>query len=464
MTYLASRHQEFVAEATTLLGREIKITYRYRTATNGMAIDISESEAVLLSRSPLIRSIVPDYQLQIETYAGPPWIGAESIWYGDAGIQARGEGVLVGVIDTGINWDHPSFEDPAGDGYKHINPFGGYLGLCELEEVNCNDKLVGVYDFVTDNPATEDVVEENTNGKDNHNHGSHTASTAAGNPVNVFVNGAINSQVSGVAPRANIISYRVCYQGEPASADAAACDSSATLQAIGQAITDGVDVLNYSVGGAPRDPWTFGSVDRAFLNARNAGIYTATSAGNDGPNPGTVGSPANAPWVKAVGNATHNTLPGSAIQNMTGGNTTPPGDIVGASLTGGTGKLVIVHAKDYGSALCGEGPAESQPTCAGNTGASSPWGTEKVFNGEIVVCDRGTYGRVEKGKNVLLAGAGGYVLANTAASVAELGDTIVADDHCLPGVHVEKDDGDELRAWLDSGSGHGASLSGLMLA
>ena len=87
----------------------------------------------------------------------------------------------------------------------------------------CNDKLVGVYDFVEDDPSTEDVVEENTNGKDNNGHGSHVASIAAGNPVNVLVNGVINTQVSGVAPRANIISYRVCYQGEPQTADSAGC-------------------------------------------------------------------------------------------------------------------------------------------------------------------------------------------------------------------------------------------------
>jgi hypothetical protein len=142
---------------------------------------------------------------------------------------------------------------------------------------------------------------------------------------------------------------------------------------------------------------------------------------------------------------------------MVGGSTPPPDDMIGASKTNGTTHLRIVHAKDYGSALCGEGPSESEPTCAANTGATNPWKGEQPFNGQIVVCDRGDYGRVEKGKNVMLAGAGGYILANT----AEFGESLVSDDHCLPATHIGKKDGDTLRAWLDSGSGHGGSLSGL---
>jgi subtilisin family serine protease len=460
LEYLDERRRSFRSEAASLLGRDIAVTHEYRYASNGLAVEITAAEAELLADSPLVKSIARDEKLQLQTYAGPQWIGADAIWTGDAGIQARGENIVVGILDTGINWEHPSFQQVASDGYQHSNPLGSQLGLCSLEEVPCNSKLIGVYDFVEDDPSTEDVVEENTNGKDNNGHGSHVASIAAGNPVNVLVNGVINTQVSGVAPRANVISYRVCYQGEPQTADSAGCGGSFALAAVDQAIEDGVDVINYSVGGDARNPWQGGSVDRSFLSARAAGIFVATSAGNSGPGEATVGSPANAPWITAVGNASHGTIPGNALQNMSGGTTAAPDDMIGASLTDGTGKLVIVHAKDYGNALCGEGPAESQPTCGGNTGASNPWDGEKPFNGEIVVCDRGTYGRVEKGKNVLLAGAGGYVLANT----EEWGEAIVPDEHCLPGTHIGYENAEILRNWLSSGSGHGASLSGLVLA
>jgi subtilisin family serine protease len=461
LEYIAERHEELRLEAALLLGRPVTPVFQYRSATNGMALDLTEAEAAELAESPLLKSIKPDTRHRLETDAGPEWIGAGAIWEGLPGFpQARGENVVVGVIDSGINWEHPSFADPSSDGYVFSNPLSQQLGLCGDPEVECNGKLIGVYDFVEDDPETEDVVEENTKGRDNDGHGSHVASIAVGNRANVLLNNAVNATLSGVAPHANVVAYRVCYIGQPVGADTAGCAGSAILSAIDQAVDDGVDVINYSIGSGPSDPWANGSIARAFLAARGAGVFVATSAGNAGPNPGTVGSPANAPWMVAVGNATHNRVFGTRVENLTGGATTPPGDLAGASLTGGSGQRLIVHAKDYGFPLCGTGPEELGASCASNTGASNPWKGQTPFNGEIVVCDRGQYGRVEKGKNVLLAGAGGYILANT----EEFGESVVADTHCLPSSHIGEEDGDKLRAWLDSGAGHGGSISNFTLS
>lgn len=458
LEYIGQRHQEFKAEASLLLGRPLSVVHQYRIAANGMALDLSPAEAEMLADSPLVKSLSPDTVSHLQTFAGPQWIGADELWTGSAGLEEKqGEGIIIGVIDSGINWDHPSFANPTTGGYSHTNPLGVYRGLCSqpASEAKCNDKLIGIYDFVEDDPSTEDVVEENTGGRDNDGHGSHTASIAAGNPVNTFYNG-YNVTPSGVAPRANLISYRVCYIGEPQGPDSGGCAGSAIIAAIDQAIADGVDVINYSIGSDAANPWSNGSISQAFLNARNSGIFVATSAGNDGPNEATVGSPANAPWIVAVGSATHNVTSGSLVQELTGGDTTPPGDIVGASNTEGIDKRKIVHARDYGNALCGIGEAELEPDCSGNLGESNPWDGQKPFNGEIVVCDRGVYGRVEKGKNLMLAGAGGFILANT----DEYGGSVVADDHCLPATHIGVEDGDRLRGWLASGSGHEGSLSG----
>jgi len=147
---------------------------------------------------------------------------------------------------------------------------------------------------------------------------------------------------------------------------------------------------------------------------------------------------------------------GSLVRQMSGGDTTPPVELLGASLTGGFSVAKIVHAKDFGNALCGVGEPESGVSCEDNTGKSNPF-APNTFNGEIVVCDRGDYGRIEKGKNLELAGAGGYILANT----DDQGEEMVADDHCLPATHIGDTAGDELRTWLASGSGHEASISGL---
>jgi hypothetical protein len=462
LEYLSSRHRAFRLEAASLLGRELSAVHKYRFASNGMAVDLTPAEAEILAESPLVRSINRDSRHKVETFAGPQWLGAEALWNGDAGFSStRGENIVMGIIDSGINWEHPSFDNPSPDGYIHENPFGTTLGLCGEEDVVCNGKIIGVYDFVEDNPSTEDVVEENTNGRDNTGHGSHVASIAAGNPANIFLEGAASVTLSGVAPRANIISYRVCYAGEPAGADSGGCMGSAILSAIEQAIQDGVDVINYSIGSISPctpgscNPWSFGTEDRAFLGARAAGIFVATSAGNEGPNPETLSSPANAPWLMTVGYATHDQTFGSVLEDLSGGSTAPPELVLGATLTNGIGVRKIVHAKDFGFPLCGTGEAELQSSCDGNLGLSNPWDGDKPFNGEIVVCDRGDYGRVEKGKNVLLAGAGGLILANS----SEFGESVTADLHCLPALHIGQEDGDALRNWLDSGGGHQGAIN-----
>ncbi len=76
---------------------------------------------------------------QIDTDAGPVWIGAQGIWDGTAtGDESKGEGLIIGMIDTGINGDHPSFADIGGDGYNHTNPFGAgnYLGWCDARHLH----------------------------------------------------------------------------------------------------------------------------------------------------------------------------------------------------------------------------------------------------------------------------------------------------------------------------------------
>ncbi len=464
LKFLDERFESFRGESALRLGRQLNPTHRYRNAVNGFATELSAQEVRTLRNMPGVVSIEPDEIYRLATDAGPNWIGADKIHDGSAGPYPAtgGEGMVIGIIDTGINWDHPSFADQgegAAPGWDHVNPFGIQLGLCSKSTVLCNDKLVGVYDFVKNDPGTPET-EENTDGRDNNGHGSHVSSIAAGNPLDITLSG-IPVTMAGVAPNANIVSYRVCYIGDATDPEDDGCQESAILSAIEQAIIDQVDVVNYSIGTDLADPWEPGSSTLAFLNLRAAGIFVATSAGNSGPHAGSIGSPANAPWIVAVGNASHDRVFGSALENLSGGDTPPPGSLIGATLTDGIGIRKIVHAKDFGYPLCGVGEPQSGEDCATNTGLSNPFDSG-TFNGEIVVCDRGTYGRVEKGKNLQLAGAGGYILANTDTDDPDL-QTIVADNHCLPAVHLGLADSDKLRTWLGSGSNQQGSMSGFSI-
>ncbi len=452
--FLDERFNSLQSQFEQETGIKIEAKFRYRNLMNGFAAEMSTETAELIRNMPGVKSVIQDYKEYPLTYAGPEWIGAGSIWTGEGPLpETMGEGMVVGIIDTGINVEHQSFAAIGDDGYTHTNPLGAYLGQCDQPDVNCNDKVIGVYNFTDDD----------TNGIDDNGHGSHVASTAAGNVINNLLKNVDGRNylynISGVAPHANIISYKICREDDESTPDddEGGCQGSAILQALDQVVTDGVDAVNYSIGaGFQPSPWS-NDTSQQFLALRAAGIFAATSAGNSGPGPSTVGSPANAPWITTVASASHDGVTATMLADMSGGNTAAPADMVSASKTPGITMKDIVYAGDFGNALCGEGPSESAAACVDNTGASAPsnWGPQ-TFAGKIVVCDRGDYGRVEKGKNVLLSGAVGYILINTAAT----GESTVADDHCLPAGHIGAQKGAVLRNWLTSGSGHRAKING----
>jgi subtilisin family serine protease len=437
LNYLAQKQAAFQGALAQTLGHSVSVPISYKYAFDGVVAALTRDEAAAVARMAGVKNVEKERMLQLQTDVGPTWIGAASIWDGSAAGGVRGtmgEGVVVGDIDTGINHDHPSFAATGGDGYTVRNPRGTFYGQCApvTGAPYCNSKLIGVYDFTGTTP------------EDDNEHGSHTASTAVGNVINPAVLHAptidIARKISGVAPHANLITYKAC--------TAAGCLNVETTQAIDQATADGVDVINFSIGGSSRDAWS-DSNGQAFLGARDAGVFASVAAGNSGPASRTMGSPANAPWVLAVAAATHNRKFVNHLTGMSGG----PADITGAGVTAGYGPATIVYAGDFGSPLCGSGPALPDGSSTINP---FPPGT---FHGEIVLCDRGTYGRVAKGNNVKAGGAGGYVLANDQAS----GDSLIGDAFALPGVAITYRDGLAVKSWLATAGTHTASIAGAAL-
>ena len=185
------------------LGQPLAAAHVYRVSLSGFAARMRADDAARLRAMPGVKAVHADVTYIPYLDAGPAWIGAPAIWQGPAGLRSQGEGVVVGVIDGGINWEHPFFADVGADGYNHTNPRGAQLGLCNQPIVACNDKLIGVYDFTN----------EGTSGRDTSNHGSHVASIAAGNRLNFSLalpGGSSSFTVSGVAPHANLLTYKVC--------------------------------------------------------------------------------------------------------------------------------------------------------------------------------------------------------------------------------------------------------------
>ncbi|MEE8331674.1 MAG: S8 family serine peptidase [Acidimicrobiia bacterium] len=445
--YLRGQQDSSLSAMETAVGHSLDVVYRYVAGNNGFAVRLSPAEASEIAKMREVAFVQRDFERELHTDNGPAWIGAAGLWGTDC-VDNCGEGRVVGVIDTGINPLNPSFADIGGDGYDHTNPNGAgvYVGVCDSADPSydptfpCNDKLIGAHGYATVNGGDP---------TDYDGHGSHTASTAAGNKLTaVTVTGndtgaaggpqSITRDIAGVAPHANVIAYAAC------------CTGAALTAAIDDAILDGVDSINYSIGsdGASNLWEDFDTV--GYLNARAAGIFVATSAGNNGPGADTVGSPADAPWLTAVGASTHDRALPNTLGSMVGGDTTPPADIEGKGFTVGYGPAPIVYAGDFPNA---NDPGGDPAQCL------EPYPAGTWTGGEIVVCDRGTIARVDKGANVLAGGAEGFVLANDPGS----GDEKIGDAHFLPGVHITFDDGVVLEAWLASGTGHMATISGATL-
>ncbi len=414
---LAQVRGSLLAKAGHQLGRSLEVIHVYDVILNGVATRLSPAEAALLQKTPGIRAIIKDTLEQPDTDAGPTWIGAPALWSGEAvpdGIGSLGEGVLAGIIDTGINFDHPSFSDTPTDGFTYTWD-GDYLGACATDPeyaAACNNKLVGAWTYTDETVTPEDMQ----------GHGSHTASTVAGNVVEVSYSG-VSTTISGVAPHAQIISYDVC--------DDDGCWGTDSAAAAQQAVLDGVDVINFSISGG-EDPYN-DLVELAFLEAFNADIFVSTSAGNEGYDIGPASVAHRSPWVSSVAAATHNRLFANRL-DVTGPAAVDPGLV---NLGGLAGSAVPI-SMDYLDL-----PIKYDPT---NVEGCVAYTNPALFTDAIALVNRGTCTFVEKVNFAAAAGADFVVIYNNRAGPPILMDTTGV---TIPAIMVTQNDGLAIKAWID---------------
>ena len=207
--------------------------------------------------------------------------------------SGAGEDVVFGDVDGGYWPENPAFSDRKVDGSNGNNyphKVTGFSGICQEGEAfpasTCNGKVIAARYFVAGMGAANLPDYEYLSPRDYGGHGSHTASTAAGNyGVSATGDAAGFGTVSGIAPRARIAVYKACWVLPNAASGS--CNSADTTAAINQAAIDGVDVINYSISGTST-AFT-NSVEVSFLNAAAAGVFVTASAGNSRPTSGLDG-------------------------------------------------------------------------------------------------------------------------------------------------------------------------------
>lgn len=431
VSHLTSRHDATLAAVGAGSGSKI---YSYAYSLNGFAAVLTHAQATKLAAMPGVASVEPDRLHKATTDNSGSFLGLSDTPDGLWTKGLTGEGVIVGVIDTGIWPEHPSFSDQGdradrpGNSGKRTRVYdaapASWHGTCQSGELwsqdDCNNKLIGARYFLAGFEKHGIIKNDYKSARDADGHGTHTASTAAGNAgVAASIFGVARGTVSGIAPRARIAVYKSLWnaQGGFTSDLAAAIDA---------AVADGVDVINYSIGSDT--PAYIGADAIAFLFANRGGVFSSVSAGNAGPGAETVGSPAAAPWVMTVGASTQNrTFQGSVRL----GN---DDEFFGATVTAGTGMLPIVDAA--AAAAPGADPGDAE-LCF--PGALDP----AVVSGKIVLCRRGVIARVDKSRAVLLAGGAGMVLYNPNDTQA-----LVTDNHWVPSVHINNTDGLAIKAYI----------------
>jgi subtilisin family serine protease len=424
MAFLEARQNEVLAKVGG--GRKL---HSYGYVFNGFAAELTAEQAATLAQTQGVLAVTKDEARNLDTASTPDFLGLTAPAPVGAWSQTKGEGVIIGIVDGGIWPESLSFSDRTGtngnatqDGKLSYQQIPGWNGRCvpgeEFNASHCNQKLIGAryYNAGWGGNAGIDaqLPWEFNSPRDFGGHGTHVASTAGGNQdVPITGAAAVFGSISGIAPRARIAAYKVCWE----TGAGGSCFNSDSVAAIDQAVADGVDVINFSISGSQtsfRDP-----VEVAFLFAADAGVFVAASAGNAGPTSSTVAHPS--PWLTTVAAGTHDRNYDAVV---TLGN--------GATVTGSsvnqvaTGPAPFVYAGDV--ALPGADPAQAT-LCYSSADGGNVLDPAKVA-GKIVLCDRGVIARVNKSLAVKEAGGIGMVLANTSSN------TLNAEVHSVPTVHV----------------------------
>lgn len=430
----------------------LKILHKYAHTFNGFSARMTAKQADQLRNHPDVAGVWEDEVFVPQTANTPAFLGLTGPG-GQHTLGIKGEGVIVGVLDSGIIPEHPSYAD---DG-SYSDPVTelGWNGACEIGEeagagengedtFQCNNKLIGAKFFNAGFDPNGDRIRydlgEFRSPRDADGHGSHTSSTAAGNEgVLAFRSGIEIGTVSGMAPRARVAMYKVCWNAnfeDPSTPGGdRGCSFADSMAAIDQAVVDGVDVLNYSIGNSAslNTP-----VYNASLKAIEAGVFFAASAGNSGPGPSTVSNIA--PWIATVAASTY-----SGVVPLIG---------VGTDFT--VDSEALEPAFSIEGAITAPPPAEGvtgnvvaiQPARACNS--DGPVQNPDAINGNIALIARGVCNFSEKILAAQGAGATAVLVYSDSRLPTAMGGS--AAGITIPGRMITNEYGLNIAAVLDAGS------------
>ncbi|OOQ94542.1 S8 family serine peptidase [Bacillus cereus] len=388
-------------DAGTYDTKKVEITREYKNAINGVAMTLPGVAVQELIQSGVVKRVFKDYEVKVE----PPVETKETIdpkmadsipQIGVDKLHAEnimGKGIKVGVLDTGVDYNHPDLKDAYKGGYDFVD--------------NDADPMETTYEdwIKAGKPEYPGLVYYT-------NHGTHVAGTIAAQKKN-----NADYAVKGVAPDVDLYAYRVL--GPWGGGNTAGI-----LAGIDKAITDGMDVINMSLGAQTNDPLYATSV--ATNNAMLSGVVTVVAAGNAGPNEKTLGSPGTAALGISVGASDVS----MSIPTFSG------------SASNEKFENMQLLGKDFPDKL-EDLQGQTLPIVFAGLGKEADF-TGKDLSGKIALIQRGEITFDEKIKNAKKAGAKAVIVYNNADGQisAYLGEGV----GLIPSFRLSKADGERLKA------------------
>lgn len=404
----------------------------YQVVFNGLSVDVGANDRELAQRTlatlPGVKNVYFDQPYFTQLYTSTALINAPVLWNELGGQENAGAGIKVASMDGGVHHEAPMMD---GTGYSYPPGYGpNGLGLT----ANNNGKIIAsrAYFRPWDPPAAGD--ENPWPGVNGTSHGMHTSSTAAGDVVTATYAGFNVGEMSGVAPKAYVMSYRVFYESVTSNGSFYTTEGLAALEDI---VRDGADVVNNSWGGGPGSSGgLYDPLDQALINAVNAGVFVSMSNGNAGPAAGTSDHPSDE-YINVAASTTGGTL---AAGRVSVPNQPSLQDIAFASASFG-GTLPIGQVQNY------EYLPASVVAPANVEGCNAF--PANAFDGKAALISRGTCEFGVKVLNAEQAGADFVVVYNHASGGDELismGPGAVGNQVTIPSIFVGNTDGQALVA------------------
>nr|GMC73109.1 subtilisin-like protease SBT1.4 [Ipomoea batatas] len=409
-----------------------ELLYTYDRVAHGFSARLTPSQASELRNIPGVISVLPDQILQPQTTQSPKFLGlteSNGLWP-DSDFA---DDVIVGVLDSGIWPESRSFSDAG------LSPVPSrWNGTCEVgpdfPATSCNRKLIGARAFYKAYEVflgrAMDKSAEVLSPRDTTGHGTICTSIAAGSSVpNASFLGYALGEARGMATKARIAAYKVCWSS--------GCSGADSLAAMDKAVADGVDVISISLARPFAVPYFQDNIAIGAFGAVQEGVLVSCGAGNSGPDTNTVDNVA--PWILTVGASTIDREFPADVALGDGRVFTGAALFFGAPL--GQNKLPVVYGGDAGSMLC-------------NIGQLSP----SIVRGKIVFCEslsKDDIHAVTKGFAVQQAGGAGVIIANQ----PNYGDQLLALPHQIPASLVTVNDGNQIRAYIRSNPWPTATIS-----